>query len=106
MPVTPCLLFSVTLVIAASVGACAGRERPPARTTADTTSSALPAGYTPPPRTKEAGCAARGALPDPSCTPGAAMTTDPTTICGESTQARRNVPASVHREAFTEYGYG
>ena len=105
MPVTPCHRFAFTLTIVASAAACAGRERRPAMMAASTASSALPAGYAPPPRMKEAGCVARGQLPDPSCTPGAVMTTDAATICDESTQARRNVPASVHREALTEYGY-
>jgi hypothetical protein len=62
-------------------------------------------GYTPAARTKETGCQAYGPLPDPACTPGAVMTTDLETICHRATGPRRNVPASVHREAFTDYGY-
>ena len=62
-------------------------------------------GYTPLARTKESGCEARGPLPDSACTPGAVMTTDLDTICHTDTEPRRNVPASVHQLAFTEYGY-
>jgi hypothetical protein len=62
-------------------------------------------GYTPLARTKESGCQARGPLPDPACTPGAVMTNDLDTICHQATGPRRNVPASVHQLAFTEYGY-
>jgi hypothetical protein len=49
-------------------------------------------------------CTVRGLLPDPACTPGAVETTDMAIVCGQSTQERRNVPASVHRQAFAEYG--
>jgi hypothetical protein len=62
-------------------------------------------GYTPAARTRETGCQARGPLPDAACTPGAVMTTDLETICHQATGPRRNVPASVHREAFADYGY-
>jgi hypothetical protein len=46
-----------------------------------------------------------GPLPDAGCTPGAIMTTDLDVICHQSTRDRRHVDASVHQEAFTEYGY-
>jgi hypothetical protein len=61
--------------------------------------------YAPQARTKESACQARGPLPDPACTPGAVMTTDIDVICHQATGPRRNVPASVHREAFTDYGF-
>ncbi|MGO8993579.1 MAG: HNH endonuclease signature motif containing protein [Polyangiaceae bacterium] len=60
--------------------------------------------YTPPPRSKESGCVARGPLPDPSCTPGAVGTTDRDVVCKQSTRARRHVSEEVHRLAFAEYG--
>ena len=62
-------------------------------------------GYAPPGATKASGCKPGGPLPDPACTPGAVMTTDLDVICKQATGLRRNVPSSVHREAFTEYGY-
>ena len=46
-----------------------------------------------------------GALPDAACTPGAVMTTDLDVICHQSTHDRRHVGASVHKEAFTDYGF-
>jgi hypothetical protein len=33
------------------------------------------------------------------------MTTDLDVICHESTTNRRKVPSTVHKQAFTEYGY-
>lgn len=62
-------------------------------------------GYNPPKAAKSSGCVARGALPDPECTPGAVMTADLEVICHQSTFGRRHVPASVHRAAFTNYGF-
>ena len=55
-------------------------------------------------------CVARGALPDPVCTPGATMiieagVLDTNTICNTPTGPRRFVPFEVHQLAFTEYGY-
>lgn len=47
----------------------------------------------------------RGALSDPACTPGAVMTKDLDIICHRGTHDRRHVGASVHKQAFTEYGY-
>lgn len=68
-------------------------------------STAAPAsGYNPPRAAKNSGCVARGALPDPECTPGAVMTSDLEVICHQSTRERRHVPANVHRAAFTDYG--
>jgi hypothetical protein len=59
----------------------------------------------PGPTTKRAGCKMRGALPDSACTPGAVMTKDLDIICHHRTHDRRHVGASVHKQAFTEYGY-
>ena len=109
----PLLVF----VLAAAV-ACGPQPRPaavaPQRVTAPAPAPSgelgaprLPSapGYTPLARSKESGCQARGPLPDSACTPGAVMTTDLDTICHTDTGPRRNVPASVHKEAFTTYGY-
>ena len=91
--------------VIASVTACASHERPPVTSYATAASSAAPSTATIPSRTKETGCLARGPLPDAACTPGAVMTTDLAVVCGQSTQPRRNVPPSLHREAFTDCGY-
>jgi hypothetical protein len=61
--------------------------------------------YAPPARTKKSGCAIRGPLPDPTCTPGAIMTTDMSVVCQHSTKERRSVSSEVHRQAFAEYGF-
>jgi hypothetical protein len=55
--------------------------------------------------TKHSGCKASGALPDSACTPGAVMTKNLDVICHHATRDRRHVTASVHKQAFTEYGY-
>ncbi len=49
-------------------------------------------------------CHARGALPDPVCTPGDVETTDLKIICGQSTTARRAVPESLHKLVLADYG--
>jgi hypothetical protein len=64
-----------------------------------------PSTFAPAPATHQTGCKARGALPDPACTPGAVMTKDLDIICHHGTRDRRHVGASVHEQAFTEYGY-
>lgn len=61
--------------------------------------------FAPGPATKHDGCKARGALPDPACTPGAVMTKDLDVVCHRGTRERRHVEASVHKLAFSEYGY-
>ena len=60
--------------------------------------------YGPPVRSKEGGCVARGALPDPACTPGAIVTSDLDVICTQSTRARRHVSEATHRAVFVAYG--
>jgi hypothetical protein len=75
----------------------------PAAVVAD--QSARPGAYSPPPRTKESACAIRGPLPDPTCTPGAVMTTDMNVVCQHSTKKRRHVSSEVHRQAFADYGF-
>jgi hypothetical protein len=65
----------------------------------------IPSAFTPGLATKHGGCQARGALPDPACTPGAVMTKDLDVICHRAARARRHVEASVHKLAFAEYGY-
>jgi hypothetical protein len=78
---------------------------PPHRPAVAVPSTAAPeSGYNPPKAAKNNGCVARGALPDPECTPGAVMTADLEVICHQSTRERRHVSASVHRAAFTDYG--
>lgn len=57
-------------------------------------------------RTKHAGCALRGALPDPACTPGSIFE-DATrkVICVSGYTAEvRDVPESVKNEVYAEYG--
>lgn len=99
----------------AMVAACGGGAPLPAATAPTPTSAAAstseahpptPSAFTPGPATKHGGCQAHGALPDPACTPGAVMTKDLDVICHRATRGRRHVEASVHRQAFTEYGYG
>ena len=113
-------LFIVATPLALLLGACTATIPPtlpatPQGASAVGTSSASPAAviaepntvagiYSPPRRTKERACAARGPLPDPTCSPGAVMTTDMTVVCQRSTRERRRVSSEVHREAFTEYG--
>lgn len=49
-------------------------------------------------------CSVRGALPDPTCTPGKVGTTDMDVICGSTTTGRRHVTSSTHKQVFAEYG--
>jgi hypothetical protein len=80
-------------------GAGEGQATPPAATEAARTEApAIPAVVA------HSGCIARGALPDPKCTPGAVMTMDLEVICHQSTKVRRHVSAVVHRRAFSDYG--
>jgi hypothetical protein len=80
---------------------CAHPEKPPELpSTVPTQADTLP----PAAAVRRSGCEARGALPDPACTPGAAMTVDLDVICHQSTKDRRGVSATVHRQAFTNYG--
>lgn len=77
---------------------------------ANLTSRAAPArraatGYEPPAATKNSGCKAAHGLPDPACTPGAVMTSDLDVICNQPTGPRRKVSSSVHKAAFTDYGF-
>ena len=54
---------------------------------------------------KTSGCTANQALPDPACTAGAVFSVGTTTICtvGYTIQVR-DVPLSVKKQVFTEYG--
>ena len=56
-------------------------------------------------QTKTSGCTANQALPDLACTAGAVFSVGTTTICtvGYTTQVR-NVPLSVKKQVFAEYG--
>jgi hypothetical protein len=57
-------------------------------------------------QTKFAGCRVRGQLPDPACTPGAIFkeaTVSQTCTPGYS-RSVRNVPASLKRRVYAEYG--
>lgn len=57
-------------------------------------------------RTKETGCKSEGSLPDHACTPGAVFPeTTPEKICVSGyTQTVRNVPVSLKRKIYAEYG--
>jgi hypothetical protein len=57
-------------------------------------------------RTKSAGCRVRGLLPDPACTPGAIFTTASVgQICTPGySRSVRNVPESLKRSVYAEYG--
>jgi hypothetical protein len=68
--------------------------------------SALDAGapWSPPLATNATGCAARGPLPDPACSPGAVGTTDLAVICGQGTRERRHVTEATRRAVFEAYG--
>lgn len=51
------------------------------------------------------GCQARGALPDPTCTPGVVLTTDATAVCKQGySRGVRNVPDEIKRHVYAEYG--
>jgi hypothetical protein len=58
------------------------------------------------PRTKTAGCAARGPLPDPECSPGAVFAdATPAVICVSGYSSRvRNVSTSLRKKIYAEYG--
>lgn len=56
-------------------------------------------------QTKTSHCIANAVLPDPSCTPGAILTTDTKIICVSGyTKTVRNVPLSRKKNVFREYG--
>ena len=80
------LLASMGLLqIGCAHGGLAGQQP---STLAETARPSVPLGAQPPPATtvRRMGCVARGALPDPSCTPGAVMTIDLEVICHQSTR--------------------
>jgi len=57
-------------------------------------------------RTKTSGCVSNNGLPDPACTPGAILpeaTKDQICVSGYSSSVR-NVPDSVKKEVYAEYG--
>ncbi len=56
-------------------------------------------------QTKTSGCVANQVLPDPSCTPGAVLTTDTKVICVVGyTKTVRNVSTATKKKVFQEYG--
>ncbi len=57
-------------------------------------------------RTKSAGCRVRGLLPDPACTPGAIFASASVgRICTRGySRSVRNVPESLKRSVYAEYG--
>ena len=56
-------------------------------------------------RTKTSNCIANQALPDPTCTPGEILTTDPNIVCVSGyTKTVRDVPLSLKERVFAEYG--
>ena len=91
--------FLTPNLVALSLFACGASAPPPA-----TAVEAAPAA-----ELRERGpnalCAARGPLPDLTCTPGAVMNIDLDAICNTSTSGRRHVAPGDHKKAFTEYGY-
>jgi hypothetical protein len=121
--VTPTLVSATTSApTRGAATATATRQSLPAATaTSDpailTTSGAAVTGQSPPasdaatpdrpfgPRTKDAGCSVRDALPDAACTPGAVFP-DATAaqVCGRGySSSVRSVPAEVSREVYREY---
>jgi hypothetical protein len=56
-------------------------------------------------QTKTTGCIANQILPDPECSPGAILTTDPKVICVSGyTKTVRNVSEATKKKVFKEYG--
>src|SRR6476659_8738142 len=57
-------------------------------------------------RTKSSGCRVRGLLPDPACTPGSVFTSASVVqICRPGySRSVRNVPESLKRSVYAEYG--
>ncbi len=56
-------------------------------------------------QTKMSGCVANQALPDPSCTPGAVLTTNTIVICKVGyTKTVRDVSTATKKKVFQEYG--
>lgn len=57
-------------------------------------------------QTKTSGCMARGALPDPACTPGALLSTGTKDAICQSGYSKgvRNVPVSEKDQVYAEYG--
>jgi hypothetical protein len=49
-------------------------------------------------------CAVNGLLPDAACTPGATIRISTSSLCTTKTSERRNMPASVRKRVFAEYG--
>jgi hypothetical protein len=87
---------------------------PPSSSSAETASFAAPSSASSVPahervfdsRTKTAGCAAEGPLPDHACTPGAALpdvTAEQICVPGYSRKVR-DVPESVKKAVYAEYG--
>ncbi len=60
--------------------------------------------FLPPAMTKSAGCKVNGALPDPSCTPGAAMGITTTEVCTTGTKGRRAVTTEMKHQVYASYG--
>lgn len=79
---------------AAQVVATATQEPAPTRTPS-----------TPSIRTKTSGCVADQALPDRACSPGDVLTTDASVVCVTGyTATVRDVPDSLKKQVFAEYG--
>src|SRR5260221_221845 len=57
------------------------------------------------PPTRSSGCAVRGAEPDPGCTPGAVLGSDPTKICMPGyARSVRDVSYALKRRVYAAYG--
>ena len=59
--------------------------------------------FAPARQTKTTGCAARGALPDPACTPGAVLDVTAEQVCRRGySKSVRHVPAKLKEQVFKE----
>jgi hypothetical protein len=93
------LLALVALALVVALAGCGGGTT---SGTATPTSTAHQFGV----QTRTSGCVARGALPDPDCTPGAIFPDATTAQICQSGYARsvRNVPDSEKQQVYAEYG--
>ncbi len=76
-------------------------SQPPVRQTAVISNTGQSLGQ----RTKTSNCQAVNGLPDPACTPGAILETNPNKICQSGyASSVRNVPQSEKNKVYDEYG--
>jgi hypothetical protein len=56
-------------------------------------------------RTKDSGCALRGSLPDPECTPGAVLSTQASEVCDAAfASSVGDAPQNLREEVYADYG--